>query len=311
MLQRGLGLIVLALLLPASLLAIDIDGEVRIGLRRGLAKPATVQLLRERQVVYEQYTDLNGRFEFRSVEPTRYVVRAIYDSLPEVEVVLDMLGNNSRYRVPITLKPAKEPAVGKTQVVSLDQLLIPNQARKEYEAGLKNRKAGDCSKAVQHLQKAVALAPGYGEAFNELGICRKNLGDTAGAEKAFLRAVELRATIYPSMNLADLYAVQKRFDDAGRVLEQAIAENPSEGDLLFALARIQFDRGDLNKAEELALHAHDRIHRTADVHLLLAKIYLATNKGPSLVAQLEAYLIENPAGAVADQVRRNLKALRP
>ena len=298
------------MLLPVSLLAIDIDGEVRIGSRHGLDKPATVQLLRERHVVYEQYTDLNGRFEFRSVEPTRYVVRAIYDSLPEAEVVLDLLGSNTRYRVPITLKPVKEPPAGKTQVVSVEQLTLPRQAKKEYEAGLKMRKAGDCAGAVQHLQKAVALAPRYGEAFNELGICRRNSGDAAGAEKALLRAVELRTTIYPSINLADLYATQKRLDDAGRVLEQAIRENPSEGDLLFALARIQFDRGDLKKAEELALKAHDRVHRTADVHLLLAKIYLATNKAPSLVAQLEAYLVEHPAGAVADQVRRNLKALR-
>src|SRR5205814_5443795 len=108
MIQRALGFIVCFLMLPAALLAIDIDGEVRIGLQRGLAQPATVQLLRERQVVYERYTDLDGRFEFRGVEATRYVVRAHYEGMPEAEVALDILGGNTHYQVPITIRPAKE-----------------------------------------------------------------------------------------------------------------------------------------------------------------------------------------------------------
>src|SRR5262245_28127049 len=124
MFHRVLGFIGISLLVPASLLAIDIDGEVRIGLQRGLAKPATVQLLRERQVVYERFTDLDGRFEFRSVEPTRYVVRAVYENLPEAEVVVDVLGGNTRYRVPITIHPAKEVRADKSEVVSVDHLLI-------------------------------------------------------------------------------------------------------------------------------------------------------------------------------------------
>src|SRR5262245_37681034 len=182
MFHRTLGFIVVFFVVPASLLAIDIDGEVRVGSSRHLARPATVQLLRARQVVYEQFTDLDGRFEFHGVEATPYVVRAKYEDMPEAEVAVDVLGGAARYRVPITIQPPKEPHVGKTEAVSVDQLLIPARAKKEYEAGLKSRKAAACDKAIPHLQNAIRLAPQYGEAYNELGICLQGQRDVVGAE---------------------------------------------------------------------------------------------------------------------------------
>jgi len=176
---------------------------------------------------------------------------------------------------------------------------------------LKDRKAGNCDKAMPHLQKAIALAPKYGEAHNELGICLLKQNKLSEAEAAFRRATDLNATIYPSMNLADLYAKQKRFDEALRVLQKSMAANPTEGDLLFAVARIYFDQGDMRKAEFAGLEAHSRTHRTADVHLLLAKIYLSANNYPALTTQLETYLIENPTGPVPDEIRKTLAAKRP
>ena len=119
----------------------------------------------------------------------------------------------------------------------------------------------------------------------------------------------LNATIYPGINLADLYAGEKKFDQAQQVIEAVMQKNPTEGDLWFAMARIHFDQGQMNEAEAAGLAAHSRIHRTADVHLLLAKVYLALKDSPSVVAQLEIYLKENPKGPIADQVRKSLKSL--
>ncbi len=310
MVQRAAGFTLFVLLFAGPLLAVDINGEVRVGLRRGLAKPATVLLLREMQVVNEQFTDLDGRFEFHSLERTSYVVRARYEDLPEIDVRVEMARGTTRYNVPITIVPPKS-AVGKTTVVSVDQLRTPRAAKHEYEEGLKDRKAGNCGRAIPHLRKAVNLEPKYGEAFNELGNCLKQEMDWSGAEAAYQKAVDLHATIYPSINLSDLYAGQKRFEEAGRVIRLAISKDPVEGDLFFALGRIYFDQDRLKEAEQAALEAHSRIHRTADVHLLLAKIYLSAKNYPALKTQLETYLVENPSGPVADQVRKNLHAFRP
>ena len=75
------------------------------------------------------------------------------------------------------------------------------------------------------------------------------------------------------------------------------------------MAQIEFSRGRLKEAEEAALQAHQKKHRMADVHLLLAKVYLSLEKYPALIGQLRLYLEENPKGPLADRVRQNLKEL--
>jgi predicted Zn-dependent protease len=295
------------LFIPATLFAVDIDGEVRLGGRHGLDKPATVQLIRAQQVLHEQFTDLDGRFEFRSLEPSRYVVRAIYQDMPEAEVTVDAIGD-PHYRVPIVINAPKEK-VEKASVLSVDQLVIPKAAAREYEKGVKEQKLGLCDKAIPHFRKAVELAPKYGAAFNDMGNCLKSQGSSSEAEAAYQKAVDLNATIYASINLADMYALEKHYDRAQRIIATAIAKNPTEGDLFFALARIDFEQGRMKEAEAAGLQAHSRIHRTADVHLLLAKIYLALKNQPALVSQLETYLKEKPAGPAAAQIRKTLKSI--
>ena len=179
---------------------------------------------------------------------------------------------------------------------------IPRAARRELEAGMKDRKSGNCSQAIPHFQKAITLAPKYGESHNELGICLLKQDKLSEAEAEFRTAMELNATTDATINLADLYAKQKRFDEGLQVLQKSLTANPTEGDLFFALARIYLDQGDIRKAEYAALEAHSRIHRNADVHLLLAKIYLSSNNYPALSTQYETYLIENPAGTVPDEI---------
>jgi tetratricopeptide (TPR) repeat protein len=311
MIHRAVGITLLLFLSVVSLSAATIDGEVRIGKSRGLDKPATVQLIRERQIVSEQFTGLDGRFEFLYIEPSRYIVRAKYGDLPESEVEVTLIANASRFRVPITIMPVKERQIGNTGAVSVDQLLVSKAARKEYEEGLKNRKAGNCAKAIPRFEKAISLAAKFGEAYNELGNCLQKQSDIVKAEAAFKKAIALNATIYPTINLADLYVAQKRYDDAQRVIQDAYIKDPTEGDLLFALARVYFEQGRIRDAERAALEAHSRIHRTADVHLLLAKLYLSSKNYPALLTQLQTFLDENPTGPKADEVRRNLKTLQP
>jgi Flp pilus assembly protein TadD len=228
--------------------------------------------------------------------------------MPETEVLVDAIGG-SLFRVPpITIKVPKEK-VGATSTISVDQLLIPHEATKEYEKGSKDAKAGLCDRAVPHFRKAVELAPKYGAAFNDLGNCLKTLGDSSAAESAYEKAVELHATVYAAINLADMYVLEKHYDPARQLLESTISRSPEEGDVYFALCRVYFEQGRLKEAEKAGLEAHSRLHRTADVHLLLAKIYLAVNNQTALISQLETYLKESPNGPAAEQIRKTLKNL--
>ena len=72
---------------------------------------------------------------------------------------------------------------------------------------------------------------------------------------------------------------------------------------------------DLNRdaAQALAtgLEAHKRIHRTADLHLLLAKIYAALNNAVEYRNQLSLYASENPRSPTAARIRMALKTNQP
>ena len=284
----------------------DIEGRIRAG---SDLKRAVIQLLRERIVVEERLLGSDARFEFRDLNRGSYIVRIRADGYAEEEVAVDLLRRNSHEMVSIDLHPADIKSDGPAETISVTEYQIPRAAKRDYEAGLEDRKRGECKKALPRLQKAIAAFEKYGEAFNELGNCFIQMKEFGKAEEAFKKAVEYTSTIYPSMNLADLYASQKRFVDAQNVIRQSMVKHPTEGDLYFAMALIHFDQGQMKEAEEAGLQAHAKIHRMADVHLMLAKVYLSLKKYPALIGQLRLYLDENPRGPAADRIRSNLKEI--
>jgi hypothetical protein len=81
---------------------------------------------------------------------------------------------------------------------------------------------------------------------------------------------------------------------------------PGEGDPYFALANAYFVQERFDDAEAMALEADSRTHRIADVHLLLAKIYLRRRNSTAVIRQLEMYLKEAPEGPVKDRIRKEL-----
>ncbi len=291
---------------PGILQASDIEGEVRIASGSKSAARARVQLLRLRQVIEERFLDADGRFEFRNVGTGPFVVFVRLAGYVDEEVSLTIPVQNAREVVSITLHPLKGSAEAVSDTISVAGYQIPREAKREYEQGLRDRKRGDCKKAIPHFQQATAAYEKYGEAFNELGACLKEMANFEKAEQSFQKAIQYDPTIYASMNLADLYAERKRFAEGEDILRRSLAKHPSEGDLYFGLARIRFDQGDLSGAEQAALEAHPKLHRSADVHLLLAKIYLKLQRYSDLVIQLQTYLAENPKGPMADQVRKSL-----
>ena len=187
---------------------------------------------------------------------------------------------------------------------------IPRQAKKEFYLGMRARKGGQCAKTVLHLQKAVAIYPRYGEAFTEIGRCYLQMDNRAASEEAFKKAIQFSSGVYPAVNLSNLYVDEGRLDEAQQLITRLLPQNPTEGELYAALARIYFAKGRLHDAEVAGLEAHSRGHESPDVHLILAKIYEGQGNRAALITQLRTYLDENPQGTMADQVRRKLSNIQ-
>lgn len=89
------------------------------------------------------------------------------------------------------------------------------------------RQAKSLDKALEHGLKAVALAPGYADAFNNLGIVQFERSDLDGAEASYRRAVALKPR-FPEAhnNLGNLYRVREKSDASIQAYEEAIRLRP-------------------------------------------------------------------------------------
>jgi predicted CXXCH cytochrome family protein len=90
------------------------------------------------------------------------------------------------------------------------------------------------------------------ESWLNLGLLDVALGDAAGAEARYRRALALEADFLPAyVNLADLYRATGR-DDSGRtILEEGLARTPDAPDLLHALGLLEIRAQRLQAASDL------------------------------------------------------------
>lgn len=289
---------------PAMLLA-SFGGQVRVIGQGYLQGPAKVKLLRLGEPVSEQFTDLAGQFQFPDVSPGPYIIAVEYPGAESAFVSVDVLGSQRDFIVELGQRrvvDTKSP-----YPVPLAEYQIPRPARQEFDRARKEQKSLNCPKALEHLRKALRAFPQYAEAHNEMGRCYRQLGELRQAEEAFQAAVRLGVSAVPALNLADLYVAQGRLTEARDLLREMIRRYPDEGDAYFALANVHFEERDLKEAEALGLAAHARAHRNADVHLLLAKIYLRQESRPAIVRELELYVQEAPNTPLRQRVQQALQ----
>jgi tetratricopeptide (TPR) repeat protein len=297
-------LVLISLVIAAQ--KFDIQGEVVTSNR--IATPILVRLFKGTTQIQQMLTDDRGKFKFRKVDPGSYTIHAECDGYYAQDVPVQI--TDSTPPVSISLEPVHNDPTFTSAFNPFRDFEIPRAAKKEFDEAMRDQKSPPCEKALPHLQKAVELYPRYGEAFTEIGRCYLLRNNPAAAEEAFKKAVQFTPEIYPSVNLATLYVNQGRLDEAQDLITRLLPKNQAQGDLYGVLARIYFAKGQIRDAEVAGLEAHARGHQSADVHLILAKIYEDRHNRAALMTQLLTYLDENPRGTKADQVRKQLRDLQ-
>jgi tetratricopeptide (TPR) repeat protein len=287
-----------------------IDGQVLDARTHREIPWATVDVSGSHIPNNREYADRSGRFRFENVQPGRYVLSVESPGYDSAKVEIDVVLPQTPARIIVELVRTQKQPEERPQVVPLNQYTMPKTARKEFDSARKDANRNDCSKAVTHFERGLRLFGNDAEALNDLGICYRKLGDMDSAETAFKRAIALSDSIYTSLNLAELYASQKRFPEAEDVFTDAIRRSPKHGDVYYGLAALYFQQGLFEAAEAKALEASSLEHKIADVHLLLAKIYLRSNDQAAVVSQLEMYIKEEPKGPVSEKVKLALKQRR-
>jgi tetratricopeptide (TPR) repeat protein len=271
------------------------------------------------------FSDPNGSFIFRGLEPGSYtvVIEASDDYEPANEVVfIDTDGSNSRrgiilppvsriYTVEVALR-LKRGVSAKTGVVSAILAAVPQNARELYLKAVESAQANDNLKAIEQLKSALAIYPQFPLALNELGVQYLKIGKIDKAAEALKSAVNLvPGDFYPRLNYGIALLNQRLFPEAEEQLRAAVTKNteaPTAHMYLGITLAMQRKLDEGQKELQSAINSNS--NEVFLSHRYLAGIYLEKHQNAPAADELENYLKHFPKAPDAEILRRKIKELR-
>ena len=186
---------------------------------------------------------------------------------------------------------------------------VPDEAVEAYGVALEASLDGDHEEAIEHLQRALELAPDYYDARIKLGGEHLELDRFREAEAAFQQAFELSPNrALAPLNLGvlhykegDLQATGGNLEEAAGSFQQAIGFlleairlNPLSGDALFYLGATFYKSGLYDEAEQSLQRALEIVGDHAQARLTLMNLYARQARYEEALDQAGAFLEENP-----------------
>ena len=298
----------------------SIVGQVRVSPGTELPKPVMVTLQGRGAVINSVYTDGEGRFGFNGLPGNVYhVVIEEKEYLPVSEqVVVDPESAPIRmvniFLSSRNFEKAAPPGLagGNPNLTNVggSAKTFPKNAVKEFKAGLRDDNHHRNDEAIKHYLKAIAIAPDYYPAHNNLGIAYLSKGMYDAAEAQFYQAINFNpsdAAAY--LNLGNLYFLQRHYEDARSWVQQGLSKEPDSAFGHFLGGSISTAEGDFGQAEQdlrrsLALDA-----KLAKAHLALVNLYLRQQRPQDASVELRAFLKDSPDDPMAPKAREMLKRI--
>jgi tetratricopeptide (TPR) repeat protein len=313
----------LALLLPACAYAQFNPGadagnvKVRITFSDGRAInfQVRVQLMEAASStpVTETFTNNSGMAEFSRVRVGSYHVVVTGDAIETTdsgELEVDSRKVSQAVYISVKARGEDDRAAAKpgAPMISAVDLNVPDNARQEFDKASEFIGKQNWSKALEKLDKAIALYPNYASAYNNKGVALGRLGKRAEEREAFLKAVSLNDHFADAFtNLARMDIVDRNFPEAETLLGKATASDPANPTTMILLANVQL----LNRHYDEAIANCKKVHSGpqeshALVHYIAARAFEHENRPADARTELQTFLREEPGGERADAVRKEL-----
>lgn len=260
------------------------------------------------------YTDRNGKFTWRFSNPGQVTITvAVPGYIFESRSVTLIDFNSSEYMF-FVLKPdpkAPKPAGAATGAPPAIDPKVPEPARKEYEAGLKEVNSGKPEKAIPYLEKAISLYPDFLEAQLMLGTAYADAKQWDKAEKTLQRAIEINPKrIEAYVALGEAYRQQKKYAEAEKTLRTGVEIDDKSWAGHYTLARVYVDANTFTPAAPEIEKANQLRPDYAEGHLLAANIYLKTRNAEGALKEFQEYLRLDPKGKFAPQAQNAVTKLK-
>ncbi|MGA9773265.1 MAG: tetratricopeptide repeat protein [Blastocatellia bacterium] len=269
----------------------------------------------------EQFTmsDDSGSFSFRRLRGGSYTV--LVDAGSEFELASDTVDfiEGTRRRddpgqtqtVQITLY-ARQAAARPVGTVDVASAAVPEEARNLYKDALDSAQAGESKKAIEQLNAAIKIYPGFMSALNELGVQHMRLKQYDRSENAFQEALKIAPQAFtPHLNYGILLMMKKDFVKAATQLQRAAQIDGSSAAAHLNLGKAFVNLAIYNKAEkELQQAIGIGGEESIEAHRYLAMAYIEMGESVRAVSALEKYLSLSPKAKDADKIREIIKQLR-
>jgi len=267
-------------------------------------------------------SDQDGTFRFNGISPGNYTVVVEggkeYESTRE-PVNIDLGARGRILQVTIQLRPkidAANPAFAG----------VPKSALEAYQKGMAAAQKGDSKTAVQFLTQAVAAAPDFALALNDLGTQYEKQFQWTQAAETFAALVKLKPTdavaqvslgiaLYNEgtqlMGQQKIDEAEKKFNACEAALREAIRlKSPGPtAHYYLGLMLIKFRAYD-EAQKELELAISNGGENLAPAHKFLGGVYMSTHKNKEAADELEKYLKLDPKAPDAEKIKGSIKELR-
>ncbi len=319
-------LIVLVLMLPALAQAQMGEGGGRE--RRSLSgnvyyadtgNPASQVLVEARDseglVVGHATTSDTGGFLFTGLTPAVYELTINILGYEPVSQKADLSLTSSHG---VVLDLSKRGSVGHGSAapgpaVSAHLLSMPDKARDAYDEGKKKLyQEKDAQTGLEKFQEAIAAAPGFYEAYEQLGMAYLTLGKPVEAETAMRKSIELSGDKYSpaDVDLGAMLLDQRKYAEGEKIVRHGLELDANSWLGQYELGRAQFYENRVADARKSAERCKTLKPDFPMVYRLLANIHISEHNNAALLQDLEAYIKldpDSPAGARAKQMRDKLQ----
>lgn len=225
---------------------------------------------------------------------------------------IERLENNHLEMVRVKVNdPAGSKNAAASGVGSATDLAMPKKARKEMDAGANSLHANDWKGAEDHFHAALKEYPKLDRAYYGIGLARQNQGDLPGAKENFQKAIDMNDhNADAERDLGRVLEQEQNWAGATDLLTKSLAIDPNSAASLTLLSIAQIQQGKVDEAIASASRVHALSHQSyAVAHLVLARAYVSKGQKDNAIAEYKLFLTEEPTGARAEEVKKNLAEL--
>ena len=265
----------------------------------------------------EGLADSRGCFRFRALAPGQYTVAVFVPGRGETRHTVDIGSRtaDAKGRVSATIQLedslVAQEALQVRATVSARNLSIPDSARREYLEAQKKLSRRDVANAIAHLERAVAMAPEFSEAWNNLGTIAYQSHQYPSAEGHFRKALEQEpGSFEPLVNLGGVLLTEGKLQEALQYNLSAVRSRPRDALANSQLGMTYFAAGNLDLGEKY-LEIAKRIDsgHFSYPQLTLAQIHLLRHERAAAAEEFRDFLRRHPDARDAGRVEELLQKL--